>query len=45
MRRLTGSQFDPAVIAAFEQLDPDQLAGLTPLTTWLDTPRSLHAVA
>jgi PAS domain S-box-containing protein len=28
MRRLAGRQFDPRVIDAFSQLDPDQLAGL-----------------
>jgi PAS domain S-box-containing protein len=45
MRRLAGVQFDPALIDAFLQLDPDQLAGHTPLETWLDAPRHLHAVA
>jgi PAS domain S-box-containing protein len=29
IRRLSGRQFDPTVIDAFQQLDPDQLAGLT----------------
>jgi PAS domain S-box-containing protein len=45
MRRLAGVQFDPALIDAFLQLDPDQLAGHTKLDTWLDAPRHLHAVA
>ena len=29
LRRLTGSQFDPTVIQAFQQLDPDKIAGHT----------------
>jgi PAS domain S-box-containing protein len=45
MRRLAGLQFDPALIDAFLELNPDQLAGNTRLDTWLDTPRHLHAVA
>ncbi len=40
MRRLAGLQFDPAVLDAFNQLDPDQLAGRVPY----DTPRHLRAV-
>jgi hypothetical protein len=32
MRRLMGLQFDPTVMEAFHQLDPDQLAGHTPKT-------------
>ncbi len=31
MRRLTGLQFDPSVIEAFNRLDPDHLAGRTPV--------------
>jgi cyclic di-GMP phosphodiesterase len=45
MRRLAAVQFDPALIDAFLQLDPDQLAGHSALDTWLDAPRHLHAVA
>jgi PAS domain S-box-containing protein len=41
MYRLTGSQFDPAVIDAFKQLDPDQLAGHTPFKKPSDKPRHL----
>lgn len=40
MRRLTGIQFDPHVIDAFNQLDPDQLAGRPPLAI----PQRLQAV-
>ncbi len=40
MRRLTGLQFDPTIIHAFNQLNPDQLAGHTPH----DIPRHLKAV-
>jgi putative two-component system response regulator len=45
MRRLAGRQFDPRVIAAFEELDPDQLAERNPVDTWLDSPRHLRAVS
>jgi hypothetical protein len=45
MRRLAGAQFDPRVIAAFEELDADQLAERNPAVTWLDSPRHLRAVS
>jgi PAS domain S-box-containing protein len=45
MHRLAGVQFDPTVIDAFDQLEPDQLAGRTSLDSWLDTPRHLRAVS
>ena len=41
VHRLSGSQFDPAVIEAFQQLNPDHLAGRTPL----EAPRRLRAVS
>jgi PAS domain S-box-containing protein/putative nucleotidyltransferase with HDIG domain len=44
MHRLSGLQFDPAVIDAFGQLDPDELAGRGAADTWLETPRHLRAV-
>jgi putative two-component system response regulator len=34
IRRLSGRQFDPAVVDAFNQLDADQLAGRVPTTTY-----------
>jgi putative two-component system response regulator len=43
MHRLSGLQFDPDVIAAFEQLDPDELADHGSHETELETPR-LRAV-
>ena len=45
MRRLSGLQFDPAIIDAFNQLNPDQLAGHTSFDTLLDRPRHLRAVS
>jgi PAS domain S-box-containing protein len=44
VRRFAGVQFDPAVVAAFVQLDAYQLAGRSPVDTWLDSPRNLRAV-
>jgi putative two-component system response regulator len=43
MQRLAGIQFDPAVIDAFNQLDPNELAWRTPFDTPLATPH-LRAV-
>jgi len=40
MERLSGVQFDPAVIQAFNQIDADKLAGRMPL----EAPRLLRAV-
>lgn len=40
MRRLDGIQFNPEIVDAFNQLDPDQLAGTEPTT-----PGSRHACA
>ena len=34
IRRLSGTQFDPAVVDAFNQLNADQLAGHTPTNTY-----------
>ena len=45
MRRLSGLQFDPAIIDAFNQLNPYELAGHTRLDTLLDRPRLLRAVS
>jgi PAS domain S-box-containing protein len=45
LHRLIGVQFDPTVVAAFDELDADQLAGRSPLDTWLDSPRHLRAVS
>jgi PAS domain S-box-containing protein len=44
MRRLAGNQFEETIIDAFEELDPNQLAGRAPLQTWLDAPARLRAV-
>ena len=41
IRRLSGTQFDPAVVDAFNQLDADQLAGHVPAATY----RRLAAVS
>lgn len=45
MRRLAGRQFDPAIIDAFNQLDPDQLAGLVPSSVTLETRPLLRAAS
>ena len=44
MRRLSGRQFDPAVVEAFNVLNPDKLAGRAPFETSLDRQRHLRAV-
>jgi putative two-component system response regulator len=41
IRRLSGTQFDPAIVDAFNQLNADQLAGHTPTNTY----RRLAAVS